>query len=180
MSFTFLQVTQHILQFLLNWPTFLELLHFGLFFQGQSLEDAISVVLFYRPYPDAKPVLWVFACFSWLGSIYLSRLVFVYTSTYLYILFIVGCCEFGCQQQCSWVKHQMLCGVCEYCALDSFDDFCTVYVVRMFTSYASPLILFLHLFPYFSFPLRIDPLRFQARGRKRRPNLGFFSCFSLL
>ena len=110
MSFTFLQVTQHILQFLLNWPTFLELLHFGLFFQGQSLEDAISVVLFYRPYPDAKPVLWVFACFSWLGSIYLSRLVFVYTSTYLYILFIVGCCEFGCQQQCSWVKHQMLCG----------------------------------------------------------------------
>jgi len=30
MSFTFLQVTQHILQFLLNWPTFLELLHFWL------------------------------------------------------------------------------------------------------------------------------------------------------
>jgi len=27
-------------------------------------------------------------------------------------------------------------------------------------------------------PLRIDPLRFQARGRKRQPNLGFFS-FSL-
>jgi len=35
-----------------------------------------------------------------------------------------------------------------------------------------------YLFPYFSFPLRIDPLCFQAGGHKRRPNLGFFSCFS--
>jgi len=33
------------------------------------------------------------------------------------------------------------------------------------------------LFPYLSFPLRVDPLRFQATGRKRPPNLGFFSCF---
>ena len=29
-------------------------------------------------------------------------------------------------------------------------------------------------FPYLSFPLRIYPLHFQAGGRKRRPNLGFF------
>ena len=29
------------------------------------------------------------------------------------------------------------------------------------------------------FPLRIDPLRFQAGGRKRQPNLGYFSCFIL-
>jgi len=32
-----------------------------------------------------------------------------------------------------------------------------------------------YLLPYLSIPSRIDPLRFQARGRKRRPNLGFFS-----
>jgi len=42
--------------------------------------------------------------------------------------------------------------------------------------YASPLILFSSLFltyllPYLSFPLRTDPLRFQAGCRKRRLNL---------
>ena len=41
---------------------------------------------------------------------------------------------------------------------------------------ASPLTLYLHLFltyhlPYLSFPLRTDPLRFQAGCRKRRLNL---------
>jgi len=47
--------------------------------------------------------------------------------------------------------------------------------VCLFTSYA--LILFSSLFPYLSFPLRIHQLHFQARGRKLRPNPGFFSCF---
>ena len=55
-------------------------------------------------------------------------------------------------------------------------------------SYASPLIVFSSLFltyllPYLSlsFPLRIDPLRFQAGGRKRRLNLAlvFFVYFVL-
>jgi len=42
---------------------------------------------------------------------------------------------------------------------------------------ASPLILLLHVFLYFSTPL---PLHFQVGGRKRQPNLGFFfTCFSL-
>jgi len=34
------------------------------------------------------------------------------------------------------------------------------------------LSFFLH-FPYLSFPLRLNPLRFQARGRMMGPNLGF-------
>jgi len=59
----------------------------------------------------------------------------------------------------------------EYCTLDSFD-FVAIYIVCLFTSYAFPL---LHFFPYLSFPLRIDLLHFQARGRKRRPNLGFLA-----
>jgi len=39
---------------------------------------------------------------------------------------------------------------------------------------------FFTFFLYLSFPFRMDPLRFQAEGHKRRPNLGFFSCFSFL
>jgi len=36
---------------------------------------------------------------------------------------------------------------------------------------------FFFTFPYLSFPLRIDPFRFQAKSHKRRPNLGFFSSY---
>ena len=44
----------------------------------------------------------------------------------------------------------------------------TLYILRLFKSYASPLILFTllslaYLLPYLSFPLRIDPLRFPGR-----------------
>ena len=41
------------------------------------------------------------------------------------------------------------------------------------------LLPFYSPFPYLSFPLRIDPLLFQAAGHKRWLNLGFFCCFSL-
>jgi len=59
--------------------------------------------------------------------------------------------------------------------------YCTVSVdsfVCLFTSYASHLSFFLTFFltcllPYLSFPSRIHQLRFEARGRKSRPNLGF-------
>jgi len=59
------------------------------------------------------------------------------------------------------------------CVLDSLFDFNAIYIVCLFISYAFPLILFSSLFPYLSFPLRIDPLCFQARCCKRRLNLGF-------
>jgi len=36
-----------------------------------------------------------------------------------------------------------------------------------------------YLLSYLSFPLRIDPLHFQAEGRKRRPNLALFFVFIL-
>ena len=39
--------------------------------------------------------------------------------------------------------------------------------------------LLLFFFPYLSFPLRTYPFHFQAKDRKRQPNLGFFRCFSL-
>ena len=60
----------------------------------------------------------------------------------------------------------------------------SVYIICLFTSYASHLSFFLHFFltyllPYLSFPLRILPLCFQAGRHKRWPNLGFFGCFSL-
>jgi len=58
----------------------------------------------------------------------------------------------------------------EYCALDSFVDFGAVYIVCLFTSYTSLLILFSR---------RIGPLYFLVGGCKRRPNLDFFTCFSL-
>ena len=37
-------------------------------------------------------------------------------------------------------------------------------------------VFFTYLLPYLSFPLRIDPLRFQAGCRKRRPKPGFSFC----
>jgi len=40
-------------------------------------------------------------------------------------------------------------------------------LVCLFTPYASHLSYFLHFFPYLSFSLRIDLLRFQAGGCKR-------------
>ena len=62
-----------------------------------------------------------------------------------------------------------------------------MYIVCLFISYASQLSFFLHFFltyllPYLSFPLRIDPLHFQAGCRKRRLNLGlvFLCCCSFL
>jgi len=59
-----------------------------------------------------------------------------------------------------------------------FFDFGVIYIVCLFLSYASPLVLFSSLFPYLSlFLLRIDPLHFQARCRKRRLNLALvFLC----
>jgi len=74
-------------------------------------------------------------------------------------------------------EERMRLGPCvgsgEHCGLDAFVDFGAVYIFGLFTSYASPLILISSLFPYLSFPLRIDPLHFHARSHKRRPNLGF-------
>jgi len=58
-----------------------------------------------------------------------------------------------------------------------FFYFGTIDIVYLsYISYASQLSFFLHfsptyLLPYLSFPLRIDPLRFQAGCRKRRLNL---------
>jgi len=40
--------------------------------------------------------------------------------------------------------------------LDSIRDFCAIYIVSLFISYASPLILFLLIFPQLSFPLRME------------------------
>jgi len=57
----------------------------------------------------------------------------------------------------------------EYGALHSFVDFGTIYIytVCWFTLYTSSLILFSSLFSCLSFSSRIDPLHFQAGGRKR-------------
>jgi len=43
----------------------------------------------------------------------------------------------------------------EYCALDSFVDFDTVYIVCLFTSFAPPLILFSSLISLLIYPLPI-------------------------
>jgi len=43
-----------------------------------------------------------------------------------------------------------------------------------------PTYLFFCSFPYLSFPLKIYPLCFHARGRKRQPYIGLFSCFILV
>jgi len=60
----------------------------------------------------------------------------------------------------------------EYCTLDLFVDFGTLYIVSLFTLYASPLVLS-SLFPHLSFLLTIAPLHFQPEDHKRRPHLGF-------
>jgi len=60
------------------------------------------------------------------------------------------------------------------------DDDWRIYNIILKFKHCSTLSLVTYLIPYLSFPLRIYPLRFQAGGRKRQPNLGFFSCFSLL
>ena len=57
-----------------------------------------------------------------------------------------------------------------------------IHIVCLFISHASPLIPFLHFFlthllPYLSFPLRIDPLRFQTGCREKRLNPQDFSFF---
>jgi len=41
------------------------------------------------------------------------------------------------------------------------------------TSFFLYLFFLAYLLPYLPFPLRIGLLSFQARGRKRRPHLGF-------
>ena len=53
--------------------------------------------------------------------------------------------------------------------------------VRVFISFISPLVLFLYLSPqYLSFPLRIDPLCFQAGCRKKRLNLALVLCVCIV
>ena len=63
---------------------------------------------------------------------------------------------------------------------DSIFDFGTIYIICLFISYASPLTLFSspfpYLSPYLSFPLRTDPLRFQAGCCRRRLNLALVFC----
>jgi len=63
----------------------------------------------------------------------------------------------------------------EYCALDSFVDLGTVFAClrHLLPHLFCSLFFLIYLLPYLSFPLRIDPLRLQAGGRKRQPNLGF-------
>ena len=74
---------------------------------------------------------------------------------------------------CSNSPH--LIAPCGLCALDghnalliSFFDFGTVYVCIFALLSKLSHILFTSLFPCLSFPLRVDPLRFQAGCRKRR------------
>ena len=61
---------------------------------------------------------------------------------------------------------------------------CYIYIVCLFTWLPPLTSFFLYLFfltyllPYLPFPLRIGPLHFQARGCKRRLNLGL-GCLSL-
>ena len=59
--------------------------------------------------------------------------------------------------------------------------YCLLVYIICFPSYPFFFAFFLS-FPllfFLSFPLRTDLLHFHTGGRKRRPNLGFFSCFSL-
>ena len=73
----------------------------------------------------------------------------------------------------------------EYCTLDSFVDFSRTYIICLFTSFASPLIFFLHLFPYLSVPLLIfsfenRPTPFPGCRWKEATKPGLFvSSFSL-
>ena len=71
----------------------------------------------------------------------------------------------------------------EYCTLDSFINFSTMYIVCLFTSYISSLILFTffltYVLHYLSFSFRIDLLHFQAGGHKSNQTWAFFSRFSL-
>jgi len=59
----------------------------------------------------------------------------------------------------------------EYCALDSFADFGAIYIVSLFTSYASPLVLFSSLFSLLIYSLIFSfhnrPALFQAGGQNR-------------
>jgi len=72
------------------------------------------------------------------------------------------------------------------CTLDSIFYFVTTYIVCLFVSNTSLLIPFsslflIYLFPYLSFPVRTDPLHFQAGCCKRQLNLAlgfvFILCF---
>ena len=58
-------------------------------------------------------------------------------------------------------------GFVECCTLDSFVHFGAIYIVCLFTSYASPRHFFLHFLLTYLFALGIDPLHFQAEGHKR-------------
>jgi len=79
-------------------------------------------------------------------------------------------------------------GSVAYCALDLIFDFGSVYIFFACLYFMLPTSFFLHFFltylvPYLSFPLRIDPLRFQAGCRKRQLNLALvffaFVCCSM-
>jgi len=57
---------------------------------------------------------------------------------------------------------------------------CTAPFIHLLISALCIYVLFAglhHILPHLSFPLRIDPLCFQAGGRKRLPDLGSFSCY---
>jgi len=68
------------------------------------------------------------------------------------------------------------------CTLESIFNFGTIYIVCIvcFVSFFLLHFFLTYLLPYLSFPLRIDPLLFQAWCRKRWLNLAFFCvCFVL-
>jgi len=71
------------------------------------------------------------------------------------------------------------------CTIDSIFDFGTIYYcllvyIACFPTYPFSLHFYLsYLLPYLSFPLRTDPLRFQAGSRKSRLNLALVFVFIL-
>ena len=137
-------------------------------------------------------VCWMLTC-VFLSFAYLTRLVhFV-----MCIWFFVSCLDVHsvCLSRLTWHRsvHKCTSPVSYYtvmfclhvyvhvrvqCALDSSVDFGAIYVVCLcifcFLTYPFSLLIYS---PYLPFPLRIDPLYFQAGVHKRRPNLGFFSCY---
>ena len=85
----------------------------------------------------------------------------------------------GRSLKCSTVDQEGIrtphAGSGEYCATDLFVDFGAIYISRACLHRMLLHLFFFSLLFYLSFPLRIDPLRFQAGGHERRPNQGFFS-----
>ena len=96
-------------------------------------------------------------------------------------------CHFCCAAE--WLVQPFIASVltnfiCPVLALGVRRPWFDFWLQRLFISYASPLILFSSLFPYLSppflsFPLRIDPLHFQAWCYKRWLNLALVFVFIL-